>query len=57
MTCPVMGDSTPLTKSAVEYAEKMLSTDSHRYGYMISHAQSLELALQAAANPDLTKEK
>ena len=48
MTMPVMGDSTPRVKKAVEDAERMLLTDSHRYGYMISVAQGLELELAAA---------
>jgi hypothetical protein len=55
-----MGDETPITKSAVEYAEKFCPTESHKYGYMISHAQGLEIALadyQRAAAASIPKEK
>ena len=45
MTKPCMGDSTPRVKKAVENIEKIGLTDSHRYGYMISIAQGLELEL------------
>lgn len=43
-----MGDSTPRVKKAVQDAERMCPTDSHRYGYMISVAQGLEIELAAA---------
>lgn len=42
---PCMGDSTPRVKKAVEYAEHVCPTESHRYGYMISVAQGLEIEL------------
>lgn len=45
MTMPVMGDSTPRVKKKVEDAELVCPTDSHRYGYMISVAQGLEIEL------------
>lgn len=45
MTMPAMGDSTPRVKKKVEDAEQVCPTDSHRYGYMISVAQGLEIEL------------
>ena len=45
MNLPAMGDSTPRVKKAVENAERTCPTDSHRYGYMISVAQGLEIEL------------
>lgn len=48
MSMPVIGDATPRVKKAVEEAERLCQTDSHRYGYMISVAQVLEIELAAA---------
>jgi hypothetical protein len=48
MSMPVMGTETPLTKKAVEDAERVCPTDSHRYGYLISFAQKMELDLADA---------
>lgn len=45
MILPAMGDATPRVKKAVEDAERICPTESHRYGYMISIAQSLEIEL------------
>lgn len=45
MSLPAMGDATPRVKKAVEDAERVCPTDSHKYGYMISVAQGLELEL------------
>lgn len=48
MTAAINAEATPKVLKAYEDAERTCPTDTHRYGYMVSVAQRLEIELDAA---------